>query len=253
MSLVRFQDVSRTFGERRALNGLRLDVRAGEVLGLIGPNGAGKTTALRILCGVLEPTSGSISVDGHDTRLEPLEARRVLAFVPEGAPLYTNLSPRAHLALVGRLHGIDERRIGSESARLLAALDLADRADDPVGAFSRGMRQKAALACAILPRPKLLVLDEPLNGLDAPTAAVFKEVLRTWAERGGSVLYTSHLLDVAERVCDRIAILDRGNLVGVGTMTELRALAGRDGTLEQVFGVLTRSEDPRKLAEELLG
>jgi ABC-2 type transport system ATP-binding protein len=228
-------------------------VREGEVLGLIGPNGAGKTTALRILCGLLEPSAGRATIGGHDTGKEPLLARRLLSFVPEGAPLYANLSPRQHLALVGRLHGLDEERIASEGARLLGALDLADRAEDPVGAFSRGMRQKTALACAILPRPKLLVLDEPLNGLDAPTTAVIKEVLRAWAARGGSVLYTSHLLDVAERLCDRIAILDRGGLVGVGTMDELRALAGRDGTLEQVFGALTKSEDPRAQAERLLG
>src|SRR5262249_13133777 len=158
-----------------------------------------------------------------------------------------------HLALVGRLHGLGEAAIASEGDRLLTALGLADRAGDPVGAFSRGMRQKAALACAILPRPRLLVLDEPLNGLDAPTTAVFKEVLPAWAARGGAVLYTSHLLDVAERVCDRIAVLDGGKLVGAGTMDELRALAGRGGTLEQVFGALTKSEDPRAQAERLLG
>ncbi len=253
MTLVQFLDVTQEFGDRQALAHLRLDVREGEVLGLIGPNGAGKTTALRILCGLLEPSAGSATIGGHDTRREPLLARRLISFVPEGAPLYANLSPRQHLALVGRLHGLDEDRIESEGKRLLGALDLADRAEDPVGAFSRGMRQKTALACAILPRPRLLVLDEPLNGLDAPTTAVFKEVLRTWAARGGSVLYTSHLLDVAERLCDRIAILDHGQLVGVGTMDELRALAGRDGTLEQVFGTLTKSEDPRAQAERLLG
>jgi len=251
--LVQFLGVTRTFGERRVLQDLTLDVREGEVLGLIGQNGAGKTTALRILCGLLEPSAGSATIGGHDTRREPLLARRLLSFVPDGAPLYANLSPRQHLALVGRLHGLEEDRIEREGDRLLASLDLADRADDPVGAFSRGMRQKAALACAILPRPKLLVLDEPLNGLDAPTTAVFKEVLRTWASRGGSVLYTSHLLDVAERLCERIAVLDHGRLVGAGTMDELRALAGRDGTLEQVFGTLTNSEDPRAQAERLLG
>ena len=253
MTLVQFLDVTQAFGELQALCRLHLDVREGEVLGLIGPNGAGKTTALRILCGLLEPSAGRATIGGHDTRREPLLARRLLSFVPDGAPLYANLSPRQHLALVGRLHGLAEERIRSEGTRLLGALDLADRAEDPVGAFSRGMRQKTALACAILPRPKLLVLDEPLNGLDAPTTAVFKEVLRTWAARGGSVLYTSHLLDVAERLCDRIAILDHGKLVGVGTMDELRALAGRDGTLEQVFGTLTKSEDPRAQAERLLG
>ena len=253
MSLVQFLDVSRSFGERAALAGVTLDVRAGEVFGLLGPNGAGKTTALRLVCGLLEPWSGRVRVGGHDVREKPLEARRQLSYVPDGAPLYANLSPDQHLALVGRLHGMDEARIAEESARLLAALDLGDRSRDPVGSFSRGMRQKAALACAILPRPKLLVLDEPLNGLDAPTTAVFKEVLKSWAKRGGAVLYTSHLLDVAERVCDRIAVLDHGRLVGLGTLDELRALAGRDGTLEQVFGALTRSEDPGQQAERLLG
>lgn len=253
MTLVQFLDVSRSFGEREALAGVTLDVRPGEVFGLLGPNGAGKTTALRIICGLLEPTKGQVRVGGHDVRDAPLEARRQLAYVPDGAPLYANLSPNQHLALVGRLHDLDEGRIAQESARLLAALDLGDRARDPVGSFSRGMRQKTALACAILARPKLLVLDEPLNGLDAPTTAVFKEVLKSWATRGGAVLYTSHLLDVAERVCDRIAVLDHGRLVGIGTLDELRALAGRDGTLEQVFGALTHSEDPRQQAERLLG
>jgi ABC-2 type transport system ATP-binding protein len=130
---------------------------------------------------------------------------------------------------------------------------MTEAADRRVAAYSKGMRQRIRLAQSIAHRPVVLVLDEPLNGLDAPTTAVFKEVLKSWATRGGAVLYTSHLLDVAERVCDRIAVLDHGRLVGIGTLDELRALAGRDGTLEQVFGALTHSEDPRQQAERLLG
>lgn len=253
MSLVRFQQVTHRFGAVTALERFDLEVRPREVFGLLGSNGAGKTTALRILCGLLAPTSGSVSIDGRDVAQDPLAARRQFSFVPDGAPLYANLSPRQHLALVGRLHGVDEARIASETVRLLAALELSERGDDPVGAFSRGMRQKTALACAILPRPKLLILDEPLNGLDAPTTAVFKEVLRGWADRGGAVIYTSHLLDVAERVCDRVAILHEGRCLGVGTLTELRALAGRDGSLEQVFGALTHAVDPKLGAARILG
>ncbi|MBK7878458.1 MAG: ABC transporter ATP-binding protein [Planctomycetes bacterium] len=253
MNLVELRGVTHRFGERTALAGLDLDIRRGEVLGLLGPNGAGKTTTLRILCGLLAPTEGSIVIDGLDVRAQPVEARRRFAFVPDGAPLYANLSPRQHMALVGRLHGVPEERIASEGRRLLDALELGARTDDPVGTFSRGMRQKTALACALLPRPPLLILDEPLNGLDAPTTAVFKDVLRTWADRGGSVLYTSHLLDVAERVCDRLAVLEGGRLVASGTLPELRTQAGRDGTLEQVFGVLTHSADPHEQALRLLG
>ena len=253
MALVLFQNVTQRFGEREVLRSVSFEVRAGEVFGLLGPNGAGKTTALRILCGLLVPTAGSASVAGHDVRADPLAARRSFAFVPDGAPLYANLSLRAHLMLVGRLRGLEDAAIESEGARLLAALELDDRADDPVGQFSRGMRQKAALACAILTRPQLLILDEPLNGLDAPTTAVFKAVLRAWADRGGAVIYTSHMLDVVERVCDRMAVLNQGELVAQGSLDQLRTQAGRSGTLEEVFGALTQGADPVEQARRLLG
>jgi len=253
MPLAELRAVSHSYGDRSALSDLSLQVRSGEVLGLLGPNGAGKTTAVRVLCGLLQPTSGSAFVDGHDVSREPLEARRCLSFVPDGAPLYANLSPRQHLALVGRLHAMDEADIDRESARLLEHLALLERIDDPVGQFSRGMRQKTALACAILPRPTLLVLDEPLEGLDAQTTAVVKEILRAWADAGRCVLYTSHLLDVVERVCDRMAIVDGGRLVDEGSLEELRERSGEGGTLEQVFRAVTHAADPAQQARRVLG
>ena len=253
MPLAELSGVSKAFEGRPALRDLTLDVRAGEVLGLLGPNGAGKTTAVRILCGLLRPDAGRAEIDGHDIEKDPLAARRRLGFVPDGAPLYGNLSPRQHLELVGRLHGLDEAGLASEAERLIEALDLGDRIDDPVGGFSHGMRQKTALACAILPRPALLVLDEPLSGLDAPTAAVVKEILRAWADAGGAVLYTSHLLDVVERVCDRMAIVHLGELVALGTLDELRSRSGQEGTLEEVFREVTRAEDPAEKARRVLG
>jgi ABC-2 type transport system ATP-binding protein len=252
LPLAELRAVRKTYGEREALRELSFEVRTGEVLGLLGPNGAGKTTAVRILCGLLEPTSGHAFVGGHDVAREPLEARRRLSFVPDGAPLYANLSPRQHLELVGRLHGLDEARLSRESERILGALELTERIDDPIGQFSRGMRQKTALACAILPRPPLLVLDEPLEGLDAPTTAMVKELLREWARGGGAVLYTSHLLDVVERVCDRMVILDRGELVSEGSLDELRARSGESGTLEEVFRAVTQAADPLEQARRVL-
>ena len=248
-----FEGVTKRFGDLVAVHELDLEVRRGEVLGLLGPNGAGKTTAVRILCGLTEASEGSVRIAGRLTSEHHLEAKRLLGFVPDGAPLYPNLSPRQHLDLVGRLRAMDERELRGESDRLLDCLGLAERTDDPVGEFSHGMRQKVALACAILPRPELLVLDEPLSGLDAPTAATFKEVFRGWAARGGAVLYTSHLLDVVERVCDRMAVLAEGRLIDVGGLKELRQRSGREGTLEEVFATLARTEDPRERATRILG
>lgn len=244
--------VTRRFGDLVAVDNLTLELRRGEVLGLVGPNGAGKTTTVRMLTGLLEPSEGSVTISGFDVAAQPLKARKALGYVPDGAPLYPNLSPLQHLLLVGRLHGQSDEQAENEALRILGHLDLAERATDPVGTFSRGMRQKTALACAILPRPEVLVLDEPLGGLDAPSAAMLKAVLRGWADEGGAVLYTSHLLDVVERVCDRVAVLAKAKLVTVGPLEDLRQSAGSDGTLEEVFRALTQTEDPAAKARALL-
>lgn len=253
-ALAALRAVSKRFGERTALDSLTLEVRPGEVLGLVGPNGAGKTTALRLLCGLIGPDSGRVELAGHDLAQEPLEARKKVGYVPDGAPLYAQLTPNEHLKIVGGLHGLDPDSVRAEADRLLQALGLAERANDPVGGYSRGMRQKAAIACALLPRPPLLVMDEPLTGLDAPTTQVVKALLRGWADRGGAVLYTSHLLEVVERVCDRVAVLAAGRLVGLGSLEDLRAQAGGGGdTLEEIFRALAPTEDPVRAAERILG
>ena len=251
--LVEMLGVSKSFGPLQAVSKLDLVVEPGEVVGLLGPNGSGKTTSVRMLCGLLAQDSGTVRIAGLDVGQDPLQARRHIGFVPDGAPLYSNLSTQQHLQLVAGLHGLSQPDIQTESERLLTGLGLEGRDQEPVGRFSRGMRQKAALACALIHKPSLLILDEPLSGLDAPTTAVIKEVLRAWAERGGSVLYTSHLLDVVEKVCDRMIILNQGVLVAEGSLDELRQRAGQEGSLEQVFNKLSETEDPRVQAERLLG
>jgi ABC-2 type transport system ATP-binding protein len=253
MVIARLSSVSKAFDGLQALANLDLTVEEGEVFGLLGPNGAGKTTAVRILCGLLAPDSGTAEIGGLDVAADPVGARRLLGFVPDGAPLYANLSARQHLTLVGRLHGFSEAKLGSEVARLLDAFGLSGREDDAVGSFSHGMRQKTALACALLPAPRLLVLDEPLTGLDAPTTSTVKELLRTFADRGGAVLYTSHMLDIVERVCDRMAVVEKGRLVAQGDMAALREQSGEGGSLERVFARITKSEDPSEAARKILG
>ncbi len=251
--LASFSKVSKRYGERLALADFTLAVQAGEVVGLLGPNGAGKTTALRILCGLAAPDEGRVEIGGRDVQREPLQARKNVGYVPDGAPLYSNLTPTEHLQLVGRLHGLAEDAIALESERLLAGLELLGRHCDPVGSFSRGMRQKVAIACALLPRPKLLVLDEPLTGLDTSTAMVIKALMRGWGDRGGAVLVTSHLLEVVERVCDRMAILAQGRMLACGSFEELRTQAGGGSSLDEVFRTLTQSEDPARVADRILG
>jgi ABC-2 type transport system ATP-binding protein len=252
-AIAAYSGVCKRFGQRPALVELSLEIHAGEVFGLLGPNGAGKTTALRLLCGLLTPDSGRVEIAGHDLATHPLLARRQLGYVPDGAPLYSNLTPFEHLCLVGRLHGLEESRLAEEARRLLAALELSERSGDPVGGFSRGMRQKVAIACALLPRPKLLVLDEPMTGLDIPSTMVVKALMRGWADRGGAILVTSHLLELVERVCDRICILSEGRRLAIGTLAELRLQAGGGSTLEEVFRSLTRSEDPETVVSRILG
>lgn len=243
-------------GGARILDGIDLCVRPGEVVALLGANGAGKTTALRALCGLIPLSDGTARIAGFDVEADPVAARTHLGYVPDGAPLYSNLSGREHLALTAALRpdacGTGETA-AAEGARLLGAFELAGAADQPVGRYSRGMRQKLALACALLPRPRLLVLDEPLNGLDATSAAAVLSVLRAHASRGGAVLFSSHLLESAERVSTRVVILDAGRVLADGTVAELRRTAGIEQGLAQVFVTLTRAPDPDETARTILG
>ncbi len=250
--IARMHGISRRFGDLLAVNDLDLSIAPGEVVGLLGPNGAGKSTTVRMLVGLLAPTEGTVSIAGVRVDQDPIAAKSHIGYVPDGAPLYPNLSPNQLLRLVTGLFQVPEKVAKERSQHLLAHFELLDRADDPVGQFSRGMRQKTALACALVHHPKLLILDEPLSGLDAPSASLIKEVLRGWADEGGAVLYTSHLLDVVERVCDRMVIIDKGHVVGQGSLEALREQAGSSGSLEQVFLKLSHSDDPALRAKQLL-
>ncbi|MEZ6020947.1 MAG: ABC transporter ATP-binding protein [Planctomycetota bacterium] len=179
--ILQFEAVNRRFGDLLAVQDLSFTVQPGEVVGLLGPNGAGKTTSVRMLVGLLAPTSGHIRIAGVSVAEDAIAAKKHIGYVPDGAPLYPNMSPVQLLRLVGGLYGVAAETLERRSEHLLRSFDLWGRRDDPVGQFSRGMRQKAALACALVHDPKLLVLDEPLSGLDAPSASPIKELLRGWA------------------------------------------------------------------------
>jgi ABC-2 type transport system ATP-binding protein len=245
----------KAYGERVALHGLDLQVQRGEVLALLGPNGAGKSTAVRCVVGLTPPDAGRVTVDGIDAHADPDAARRRIGYVPEVARLYESLTPNEYLLLKGRLFDLPDDRIAAAAARLLAGFGIAERADEPMASFSKGMLQKVSLSSALLTEPRLLVLDEPLSGLDVETAFTVKEVIREFARRGGAVLYCSHILDVVQNVAHRLAVLHHGRLLACGTLDELRAQAGSDAgaDLDSVFRQLTESLDPAVTARALLG
>jgi ABC-2 type transport system ATP-binding protein len=230
--------LSKRFGTTQAVDGLDLVVPKGELFALIGPNGAGKTTTLRLVSGLLAPDAGSIVVAGHDIAKEPLEARRALAFLPDEPQLYAKLRPLEYLAFVAGLWGLEPETAEAGARELLSLLGLAGTERDYVENYSRGMRQKLALAGALLHDPEVLVLDEPLTGLDAASARLVKDLLAGRAATGRTVILSTHILEVAERVATRLAIVARGRIVAEGSMAQLRA--GSDRTLEDIFLELTR-------------
>lgn len=229
--------LTKKFGDKIAVANLDLSVRAGELYGLLGPNGAGKTTTLRMVAGLLKPDAGSISVFGIDSLADPIAAKRVVAWQPDEPALYDKLTAWEYLEFISGLWNVDVKVARERAEELLKFLDLWDNRNERCEGFSRGMKQKTALAGALIHDPKLLMLDEPLTGLDAAIARQVKDLLQQRAKAGGTIILTTHILDVAERVADRIGIIQHGKLLAEGTLAELRGRAGDQttATLEDVY------------------
>ncbi|HTO90343.1 MAG TPA: ABC transporter ATP-binding protein [Candidatus Sulfotelmatobacter sp.] len=235
------EGLTRRYGALVAVHALDLTVRAGEVLGFLGPNGAGKTTTLRVAAGLLRADSGEVRISGASLSREPMRARARLGFVPDRPYLYERLTAREFLEFVAALYRVAPSDAAPRAQALIERLDLGEVADDLIETYSLGMKQKLSLAAAVLHDPPLLMLDEPLIGLDPRGARALKDLLRERAARGLGVLVSTHLLDVAERLCDRVLILDRGEKRAEGTLAELRG--GSDASLEDVFLALTAHPD----------
>jgi ABC-2 type transport system ATP-binding protein len=251
MSL-RVSALAHRYGAEPALRGVSFEVKKGEVLGYLGPNGAGKSTTIKCLLGLIRADEGEIRVAGIDVRQDAVEVRRRVGYLPEIAALYEGLTPVEHARFIGRLRGLADDAIEKRLDALLGAFELTERRHDPVREFSKGMRQKVGLSLALLHGPDVLLLDEPLSGLDATAARIVKELVRGYAASGGAVLYCSHVLDVVERVCDRVVILDRGAIVAEGSVDELMRREG-DRTLDSVFQrVVDRGRDPVEIARNVV-
>src|SRR5918993_5244966 len=249
--MIETQDLRRTFAAKVALDRLTLTVKPGEVLGFLGPNGAGKSTTVKILAGMLKPSGGRATVAGFDVVQQPLEVKKRIGYVPEAAALYESLTAREYLQLVSALHHQPPEESRTRVMELLERFDLAAAMDLRLGEFSKGMKQKVLIASALLHRPEVIFLDEPLTGLDANAALVVKELIRSLAAQGRTIFFCSHVLEVVERVCSRIIIIDSGRVVADGTALEIGATTGT-GSLESAFIALTGRRDTGQTTEDLL-
>jgi ABC-2 type transport system ATP-binding protein len=251
---VQGQGLARSFGRTVAVDRVDLSVRSGEVFGLLGPNGAGKTTTLRMLCGLVVPSAGEARICGVDVWRAPRQARARLGYLDEDPIVYPYLTGREFLHLVADLYGVARGRRREEHIDdLLELLEMADKADELVSGYSHGTRQKIGLASLLIHDPDVLLLDEPTNGLDPRAARRVKELLQELAGRGRAVVLSTHILEIAQALCGRVAIIDQGRVVANGTLDELRAGVGEDGaSLEDLFLTLTGGPEHHALIQHLL-
>jgi ABC-2 type transport system ATP-binding protein len=235
--------VTKQFGSVKALVDLNLRVMPGEIYGLLGPNGAGKTTAIKTILGLLEPTSGWIKVGGFDPVRNPIEVKTKIGYVAENPILYDSLSPRDFLEFVASIRKIDRTVIDEMVGRLADAFDMAQYFDSPIATLSLGMKQKVALIASLVHQPSVLLLDEPLNGLDAKSSRIVKDLVSFQAQKGGAALFSTHIMEIAEQICTRIGIIYQGKIIAEGTLEQLKSkIEGKGDTLEEVFLKLTHEE-----------
>ena len=244
--------VSKSFGPVRAVQNVSVEIEAGKIQGILGPNGSGKSTALKMALGILKPDSGSIKVYGVDVQQSPIEAKRMIGYVPESPRLYEFLTGVEYLDFIGDVHGLDVETKKSRITEFLEAFELEGRENEMISGYSQGMKQKIAIIAAFLHRPKLLVFDEPLNGLDPKSARIVKDLIHKLARDGVTTIFSTHILEIAEAICDAITIMYEGRILAEGTMQELRSQAGMPGsTLEDVFMKVTGTNDVRSIVEAL--
>jgi len=229
--------LTRQFGALTAVDRIELRVREGEFFGFLGPNGAGKTTTIRMLCGLLRPTAGRIRIGGFDLERQPLEVKRIIGILPEEVGLYERLTGEEFVLFAARMHGLPLEEAGRRTAELLDLLELSDAKDKLIVDYSTGMRKKTAFAAALIHGPRVLFLDEPFGGVDPISVRAMRQVLRQLTARGTTIFFTTHVMEVVERLCTRVAIINRGRIVGEGDVAELRAKAEaqEDSSLEDVF------------------
>lgn len=241
--MIELDEVAKDYGNFEAVHPLTLRVKKGEVFGFLGPNGAGKTTTIKMLGGIMRPTRGKIRVDGIDLLADPVAVKRLTGYIPDRPYLYEKLTAWEFLRFIAGVYEVPKQDFETRVLTLLARFGLSNWQNDLIEGFSHGMKQRLVLAAALLHEPPLLIVDEPMVGLDPQASRVVKDMFRAHAAAGGTVFLSTHSLEVAEEVCDRLAIIKAGRILAQGTMAELKAMAGPDSNLEKIFLSLTSGED----------
>lgn len=235
--IITIRGLGKSYGSKQVLSDIHLDIFPGQIIGYIGPNGAGKSTTVKILTGIIPDFAGEVTVAGKSLRENVLDIKRITGYVPELAELYDLLTPMEYLLLIGRLHHMDDARIEDRATRMLTAFGIGDQLHNRMDSFSKGMRQKVLITAGLMHNPQIVILDEPLSGLDANAVIMVKELLQILKAEGKTIFYCSHMMDVVERVSDRIVLIKDGRIVADGSIEALRGEGSQ--SLEEIFSRLT--------------
>lgn len=239
--IITIRNLSKQYGDKTVLNNINLDVYPGQIIGYIGPNGAGKSTTVKILTGVIQDYDGEVTVLGQELSNNLIDIKKKIGYIPELTEIYDLLTPREYLTFIGKLYHLEDTVIESRGMKMLSTLGLGENIDQRMDSFSKGMRQKVLITSGLIHNPSILILDEPLSGLDANAVIMVKELLQVLKQEGKTIFYCSHMMDVVEKVSDRIVLIDKGTIIADGTIEELRK--DSSDSLERIFSKLTSSEE----------
>ncbi|MEO7989093.1 MAG: ABC transporter ATP-binding protein [Chryseolinea sp.] len=249
-NVITTQNLSKTYSAK-VLNNINLEIKSGEIIGYIGPNGAGKSTTIKILTGIIPDFDGDATVLGFDIRKDTLEIKRRIGYIPENAALYETLTPVEYLHFIGQLYSLDKTQTETKANELLRVFELGNHSESRMTTFSKGMKQKVLLIAGMIHNPSILFLDEPLSGLDANAVILVKEILTQLKQSGKTIFYSSHIMDVVEKISDRIIIINKGEMIANGTYAELNSQA-QSGSLEQLFTEITGNKEHQSAAGQFI-
>ncbi|WP_097027840.1 ABC transporter ATP-binding protein [Clostridium peptidivorans] len=248
---VEIKDLRMSYGDKEVLKGINLEVHKGEVIGYIGTNGAGKSTTIKIILGIVEGYTGEVKVLGQDISKDKLEYKRKIGYVPEVAEIYDNLTAREYLTFIGELYGMNGEMVDKKAEKLMDIFGIGDSYNSRISSYSKGMKQKVLIISSLLHNPDILFWDEPLSGLDANSVMIVKEILAQLAKQGKTIFYSSHIMDVVEKISNRIVLLNNGEVVADGSFQQLKE-SSKEGSLEQIFNQITGFSQYEAIAEEFV-